>query len=73
MRILFMLFMLFSVNSINSQSFLLTPHVNPINGDNWNELTTEITIENITSVTKNVKIRKKYMVSIVINIVQTIY
>ena len=50
--------MLFSVNSINSQSFLLTPHINPINGDNWNELTTEITIENITSVTKNVKIRK---------------
>ena len=37
MRILFILFMLFSVNSINSQSFLLTPHINPINGDNWND------------------------------------
>ena len=58
MRILFILFLFFSVNSINSQSFVLTPHTNPINGDNWSELTTEITIENITSVTKNVKIRK---------------
>ncbi len=58
MKTLVLLLSIFMFNILGAQSFVVTPNHNPINGDNWNELLTEVTIENVTSITKNVKIRK---------------